>query len=133
VSTSDSGSKLPDPPVVDLDTLPAIRGIQFRRVRYPKPRPVVVGTKVVELAEAGEVVVEFAADPPIRALAPAVWIGDVPLTEFDRVAEGRYVFIAPDPRQLKPGAKVEIGWAGSGLGQRFPTGQRFDGFPSTSG
>jgi hypothetical protein len=132
MSTADSGSSLPDPPMVDLDKLPSVRRIEFRRVRYPTPHPVVVGTRVLELTEAGEVAVEFAQDPPVRALAPAVWVGDVQLTEFDRVAEGRYVFIAPEPDRLQRGATVQVGWAGTGTGERVATVGRFDGFSETS-
>lgn len=118
---------------LDLSRLPAIRWVRFRKARYPAPREIVIDADVVALDEAGEVEVQFEDDPPIRALAPAVWIGDVLLTEGSRVGEGRFVFIAPDPAALPRGARVAVGWAGSG--QPRPEvdvegeGARFDGFP----
>lgn len=118
---------------LDLGRLPAIRWVRFRKARYPAPREIVIDADVVALDEAGEVEVQFEDDPPIRALAPAVWVGDVLLTEGSRVGEGRFVFIAPDPAALPRGGRVAVGWAGSG--QPRPEvdvegeGARFDGFP----
>jgi hypothetical protein len=119
---------LPDPPKADLDQLPEVRQISFRLTRYPEPRRICVGTELVDLTTAGEIVVDFADDPPVRALAPAVWVGDVRLTEFYRVQVGRFVFIAPEPDRLEKGAPVRIGWAGSGDGTPVPTEFRFEGF-----
>jgi len=128
ISTSDAGGRLPDPPRIDLDRLPDIRRISFRLARYPEPRRIAVGAEVVNLTAAGEVVVEFAEEPPVRALAPAVWVGDVRLTEFYHVDVGAFVFIAPEPDVLEKGAPVHIGWAGSGEGAPVPTEFRFEGF-----
>jgi hypothetical protein len=113
---------------LDLGRLPQVEWVRFARIRYDEPREIALGAKVVRLDEAGEVEVQFAEDPPIRALAPAVWVGDVMLTESTRVDEGRYRFVAPFPDALERGAPVAVGWAGGANPRPEKTVSRFDGF-----
>ena len=105
-------------PSEDLRRLPEIESVRVVRVRYRKPVQYADGRSRKEASEAVEFQVTTSADFPIRALAPALFIGDAVVTESRRVGERKYVFVAYGKRDFKDAAPIAVGWFGSGSPER---------------
>jgi hypothetical protein len=116
----DTGSRQPTRRQIDPQRPPDILDIEIRRVHYSKPRPYVDGTRLIEMREGIEVSVQTTEDFPIRALSPIIFIGEVPLTESERVREKLYRFYFPYIERLKEGDPIFLGWTRD-LKQREPT------------
>jgi hypothetical protein len=75
------------------------------------------------VSEAVEFKVWISEAFPIRALGPALWIGNEALTSSD--AEGlTYPFFAFEPDKLKPNATISLGWSSPSEGRK-ETAHRF--------
>jgi len=109
---SDSQSKLPARPSPDLWALPEIESLKIERVRYRRPRKHLVAGELVEFAEGVEIVVQTQGDIPIRALSPALHVGDAELAENEQVEARTYRFFALDEKALRKGAPITLGWVG---------------------
>jgi hypothetical protein len=109
---SDSESRLPQPPRIDLWALPNIEAIKIERVRYREARKHVVAGKVVEFSEGIEIVVQTDGEIPMRALSPALYIGSTELAENERVTTTSYRFFVLDEKALQAGAPISLGWVG---------------------
>jgi hypothetical protein len=107
----DPGGRRPDPERADHD-LPALRDLQVRRVRFSPPERRNLRSEPTGEHDAIEFVVRTERPIPIRALGPALWVGDVPVTESSEVQEGTYRFLALDPEALRRGAPITLGWTG---------------------
>jgi hypothetical protein len=121
--TTDADGKDPGPRPVDLWRLPRILAVEVARVRYRPPRPHVVAGRSVAMREAVEVTVRTAAPFPVRALAPVLYVGDVALTESETIDEKLTRFFAFEPRKLRRGAPIALGWVNAP--GREPTRFRF--------
>lgn len=110
--STDSGGRLPEPSSPDLWSLPKITKVQIERVNYPKPRRHVVEGRVVEFHEGVEIHVQTNAEIPVRALSPALYVGEVQVAENERVSSAHYTFFVIDEEKLKDGAMITLGWAG---------------------
>lgn len=109
------------PPGVDLERLPEIETLEAVAVRFRKPVMYAVGAKRLETNEAIEFQVTTAEDFPIRALAPALFVGDVAVTESQRVGPKKYRFTAYGRHDFRQQAPITVGWIGSGEPERRPT------------
>ena len=81
-------------------------------------------TWVLERVEyVGAAAFDVVTDQPFheRALGPAVWVGDVPVTTWDRLEPTHYRFYAFERDVLEAGAPVSIGWLDSAPEQRLRT------------
>jgi hypothetical protein len=58
---------------------------------------------------------------PVRALGPALFVGDVAVTECERVEDTLYRFLAFDIDQLRQGAPIAWGWMKDPVPQRKST------------
>lgn len=70
---------------------------------------------LLAVEDAVEIVVSLGSPMPIRALAPVLYVGEIPLTESERVdREGTQIrFWAFDRAKLRrPGAPIMLGWSG---------------------
>jgi len=110
--STDSGGRLPEPSSPDLWNLPKISKLQIERVRYSKPRKHIVGGRVVEFYEDVEILVQTNTEIPIRALSPALYIGEVEVAENEHVSKAHYKFFVLDEEKLKDGSMITLGWAG---------------------
>jgi hypothetical protein len=108
-------------PAPDLRRLPEIESLKVVRVRFRKPVPYAEGASRKEADEAIEFQVTTSADFPIRALAPALFVGDTVVTESKRVAERKYVFVSYGKREYKENAPISVGWFPSATPERKPT------------
>ena len=98
--------------VVDLSKLPEVLSIEIRRRRFEKPRRVTREGVDHFVSVAIEFVVKVSAPFPVRALGPALWVGDEALTSAD--ADGlTYHFFAFEFEfeRLKEGAPISLGWS----------------------
>ncbi len=109
----DRDNREPEPPEVDLWSLPEVLSVEAVRVRYEEPRIRAVGPQLVEMKEAVEILVRTAGEIPVRALAPVLFVGNIPITESETVRENLYRFLAFDADRLKRGALISIGWTGT--------------------
>lgn len=111
----------------DLWRMPNIESIETVHAHYDTPVPYFVRSNQIEIGEAIEFLVKTSEDFPIRALSPALFVGDFAVMDVSRIGENLYRFIvpAPDINKLKPGAPVSIGWAGVEKAKRIRTNIRF--------
>jgi hypothetical protein len=118
--TGDSESQLPQPPRHDLWELPNIKSVKIERVRYRTPRRHTVRGELVEFREGVELLIETDGDIPVRALSPALRVGSAELAENEQVQKGQYRFFVLDEKQMREGAPISLGWAGTPA-KRGPT------------
>ncbi|HET9496100.1 MAG TPA: hypothetical protein VFR15_17880 [Chloroflexia bacterium] len=111
---TDAEGRMPDPPRVELWALPKIVEIRAVRVRYRQPRQHMFRGQVVDAPEGVEFLVRTDGEIPVRALAAALYVGDVELAESEQVEENLYRFTAfpEEADRLQPGAPIGLGWVG---------------------
>jgi len=81
-----------------------------RRRHFDRPRRVTRKGVDRFVSDAIEFEVRISEAFPIRALGPALWVGNVALTSAD--AEGlTYHFFAFEEDKLQPGAPISVGWS----------------------
>jgi hypothetical protein len=104
--------------------------VQIRRVRLDPPIRFYRDGRLTSANDAIELLVQTTATLPIRDLTPAIFVGDVPVTHYDRVGANQYRFRAFDVDRLQRGARISIGWPFAPA-SRIPTPFVFDpgGFP----
>jgi hypothetical protein len=91
-------------------SLPEVVGVQAARVRYSEPKIRFVGRKMTEWREAVELLVRTAGEFPVRAISPALFIGDQMISDYEPAGINQYRFFAFDLEKLKEGAPIYIGW-----------------------
>src|SRR5881392_1803262 len=80
----------------DLWALPEIESLRIERVGYREPRRHVVSGKVVEFSEGVEIAVRTTGEIPIRALSPALHVGDIEVAENEQLDATSYRFFVLD-------------------------------------
>ncbi len=110
--STDAESREAPAPRPDLWALPEIVGIEIERRQYPEPRVYYEGTRRVEVKEAVEIRVRTSAEIKARAITPALYVGDVPLPEFETTGPNQYRFFAYEPGRLPDDAPIALGWPG---------------------
>jgi hypothetical protein len=106
----DSESRLPEREGPDIWRLPPLVLVEMVRVRYAAPRRHVVKGKLVSHREGVEILVRTEEPIPIRALSPALFIGDEQVVENEAMGPSDYRFFVPDEKRLKAGAPIRLGW-----------------------
>jgi hypothetical protein len=108
-------------PALDIQRLPEIEYVRAVRVYYDKPVLYAEGALRKEANEAIEFQLTTSADFPIRALTPALFVGDIAVTEGRRVGERQYRFVSYGQPQFEENAPIALGWVGSGVPMRKPS------------
>lgn len=122
--SSDSGALEPAAPAPRYE-MPNVVGVSVRRVR-PERRLRNFESSLPAADEAVEFVVETDEPIPIRALAPVLYVGDVPLTEVTADDPTHYRFVALQPEVLEGDAPLSLGWSGRPQ-DRQATTYRYEG------
>jgi hypothetical protein len=95
---------------VNLTKLPDVVSLEIRRRHFDRPRRVTKKGIDRFVSDAVEFEVRVSEAFPIRALGPALWVGEEALTSAD--VEGlTYHFFAFEPDKLKPDAPISLGWS----------------------
>jgi hypothetical protein len=114
----DTAGRVPPRRDVNLWHLPEVLAVEVHRVRYKRPRRYTVQGKDYEISEAVEIVIETSEPFIIRALNPALFVGDIALTPANGEGDRRYRFLAIQPDDLRPGARISIAWNSPGAPQK---------------
>lgn len=122
--SSDAGERRADRQRVDF-SLPSVLDIQIRTTRFAPPRLTNFVSALFSGGEAVEFVVRTDGPIPVRALGPALYVGETPVTEVTQVGANTYRFIAPTPQDLRQGAPISLGWSGQGPDSARDTAFRF--------
>jgi hypothetical protein len=96
-------------------TLPAVKSVVARSVRHEKPRRFFTHGDEHSEADVIEIDVETDAEFYIAGTGPALFVGDVPIVDSERIGDRRYRFFAPASTDLEEGAPIALGRAGSGV------------------
>lgn len=118
--TSDAGRREPRGRRPDL-ALPAVVSLTAHRVRFEPPARRNFDSVLPRLESTVEIVVETDRPVPVRALAPVLYVGDVPLTEVTADDETHYRFVGLQPADLRDGAAITFGWSGAPADERVET------------
>ncbi len=111
--SNDAGQQEPTRPRPTL-RIPALTDMRIRRVPFDPPRLRHFRSALAEYGEAIEV--QISTDEPIPvdvAVPPALYVGDVALTEMRPAVDGGYVFLALDQERLRDGAPMRLALPGS--------------------
>jgi hypothetical protein len=114
---TDSGTPHHFPHIVNLSKLPDVVSLAIRPRHFDKPRRVTRKGVDHFVSNAIEFEVRITEAFPIRALGPALWVGDEPLTSAD-VDGLTYHFFAFEPDKLKPDALIALGWSSPSEGRK---------------
>jgi hypothetical protein len=108
---SDSQSRIASPEQPDLWQLPEITSVEVQRNRYRPARRHVLAGRVIEREEGIEILVRTEGEIPVRALSPALYVGDTQMVENEQVDPHlhRFFVIGDQP---EPGAPIRLGWVG---------------------
>lgn len=106
--------------------LPDIIDIQIRRVQFRPHEHKFFRSALAEHKEATEFLVRLSGPVPIRALGPAVFVGEIQVAESEAVEDNLYRFYAFDPQRLEPGAAIAWGWLDAPRSERKQTRFRFE-------
>ena len=94
----------------DLWRLPDVVSIEMELARYPEPRIFFVGTERRTTQRAVEFVVRTSSELPERALSPALFVGDIPVLDYETVGRNTYRFFGYDFERFRADAPLALGW-----------------------
>jgi len=106
--------------------LPEILDIEIRRVPFAAPKRRNFESALARYKEAIEFTVRTDRPIPTRALGPVLYVGDTPVTECAPVETNTYRFLAFEPKALKRGAPITLGWSGERAEERRLTKFRYE-------
>jgi hypothetical protein len=115
---------MPDVQRVDF-SLPTVLDIQIRTTRFEPPRLHNFTSALSSSDEAIEFVVRTDGPMPIRALSPALYVGETPVTEVTEIGPNTYRFVALTRQGLQQGAPIRLGWSGQEPDSTVDTDFRF--------
>jgi hypothetical protein len=108
--STDSGAPRRPAHVTDIAKVPDVVSIAIRRRHFDTPRRVTRRGVDRMVSDAVEFEVRISEPFPIRALGPALWVGDEALTTA--AVDGlTYHFFAFEPDRLKTNAPISLGWS----------------------
>lgn len=106
--------------------LPDIVAIATARIPFKPPQHRHFRSALADFKEAIEFLVDLDGPVPARGEGPALYVGDVRVTEAERIDDSRYRFLAFDIAALKPGTPIEWGWSDARADERQKTGFAFE-------
>jgi hypothetical protein len=122
--STDSGKRVAAAPRPDF-SLPKVIDIAMRPTVF-HARPLRnFASSMPDSQDAVEFIVKTDSPIPARALGPALYIADVPVTEMSEIGDRTYRFVALTGREMALDAEIFLGWTGQPPGTRVPTGFRY--------
>lgn len=109
IMSTDAGSPIRGrkPFVIEL---PRILSLMIRRVEFTAPRFEHVDSSLSLHKQAAEFIVETDGLIPARAYGPALFVGDVEVSQSERIGDTTWRFLEFEPERLEPGAPISWGW-----------------------
>jgi hypothetical protein len=95
--------------------LPGIESARARRVRRDPPHRFFAEGREYFESDVIEIEVEMDGEFPIAGIGPALFVGNVPIIDGERIGDRRYRFFAPGSTRLARNATVALGRAGTGI------------------
>jgi hypothetical protein len=121
---SDSGERLSGPPPQEFK-LPRVLDVQIRAIKFEAPRLRNFTSSLESSTEAVEFIVKTDGPIPIRALGPALYVGETAVTEVTEIEANTYRFVALNRRGLKKDAPITLSWTGQPPKERKDADIRF--------
>ena len=91
--------------------LPKIIDLQTKLIPYQQPPKLrYFKSYLSKYDTAVEFLVKTSGPFPLRALSPALYVGDIPIVEVQGTGEDSYRFLAFEPDKLKEGAPISLVW-----------------------
>jgi hypothetical protein len=115
MTQQDDGTGREERHVAEPLTVPGLNSVIARSVRYESPRRFFTNGEEHSESDVIEIDVETDAEFYIAGTGPALFVGDVPIVDSERIGDRRYRFFAPASAALEEGAPVTLGRAGSGV------------------
>jgi hypothetical protein len=104
------GSRTPQPEQSNIWQLPGIVNVEAKRVHYDPPKQFWVNRNVLEVRDGLELLVQLTDALPSRAMSPALFVGDTPISDYEIAGHNLYRFFVIDPTALQPGSNIALGW-----------------------
>lgn len=117
------------PPGFGTPALPRIRMLRIRRIPFEPPKLEHFNSSLSRFKEAIEFIVETEGPIPARAYGPALFVGDVEVSQSERIDETTWRLLALEPERLRPGAPICWGWMKDPEAARQCTQFRYDVSP----
>lgn len=108
----------------DLWRLPEVLNIRTLRRHLPERRRITSRGEDRWIEEAIEIEIEVSEPFEIRALGPALWVGDEPLTVAEETRPRTYRFLVTRPELIQEGAPIELAW-NTPRARRVPTNYHY--------
>jgi hypothetical protein len=112
--TTDPGGRQIPPMHRDITRLPEALDVQIRHRHFDPPRRVTTRGVDRQVTDAVEFEVKVSEPFPIRALGPALWVGNHPITAAETADPQTYRFFAFEPEKLLAQAPISLGWSAPG-------------------
>jgi len=90
--------------------LPQVNSIEMAREHFEPPRTYYKGPEPSTTREAVTFIVITASGLPIRALSPALFVGNHEIPNYETIGTNHYRFWEFEPHLLQPGAPISLGW-----------------------
>jgi hypothetical protein len=123
--TTDSSKPITPGPRPDW-RLPAIIGIEIRRIDYEPRRLRHFESALSRYKEVIEFIVQTDGPVPARALGPALFVAGEQVNECEQVADNTYRFLAFELERLEAGAPISWGWMSDPEEERQETSYRLE-------
>ena len=120
----DAGDRLPDPPRFEF-VMPKVLDVQVLATKTERRMPRNFTSSLPGDDDTFAFIIKTDGPIPIRALGPALYIGDVMVTEVTQVGPDTYRFVAPARQDLAHGTDIRLGWTGQPAAGSENTGFRF--------
>ena len=106
-------------------SMPKVLDVQIRKTTF-EPRPLRnFASSLPGGGEAVEFIVKTDAPIPIRALGPALYVGETPVTEVTEIEPNTYRFVVSALRGLERDAAIRLSWTGQPPTEREPSAFQF--------
>ena len=115
MTQQDDGTGREEQRVAEPLTLPGLKSVIARSVRYETPRRFFTHGEEHSESDVIEIDVETDAEFYVAGTGPALFVGDIPIVDSERIGDRRYRFFAPASATIKEGAPIALGRAGSGV------------------
>lgn len=107
--STDAGSPIAPQPPFSLD-LPRITSLRIRRVKFEAPSLEHFKSSLARHRQAIEFIIQTDGVVPTRAYGPALFVGNVEISNSERMGKTTWRFLHFEADTLTPGAPISWGW-----------------------